>query len=94
MEYYFPFNSIHELHNFINYIKTDFLRTCLYLIKTGMNLVMGQLYNLPYFDFSKDIFSKSPSEIDDYLFNKLKISNDIRKHIEEILPDYYRIRKG
>ena len=29
---------------------------------------------------------------DDYLFKKYNISNDIRNHIEEILPDYYEIR--
>ena len=40
------------------------------------------------------IFSKSPSEIDDYLFKTFKIYDEIRKHIEEILPDYYGIRKG
>ena len=37
-------------------------------------------------------FSKTPKEIDDYLFKKYNISDDIRKHIEEILPDYYGIR--
>ena len=42
--------------------------------------------------FSDNVFSKSPKEIDNYLFNKYNISNEIRKHIEEILPDYYNIR--
>ena len=49
---------------------------------------------IPWFDFSNNIFSKTPSEIDDYLFTKYNISNEIRKHIEELLPDYYNIRKG
>ena len=54
---------------------------------------MGELRILPWQDFSQDIFSKSPREIDDYLFKKYNISDEIRKHIEEILPDYYNIRK-
>ena len=49
--------------------------------------------NIPWFDFSQDIFSKSPKEIDDYLFKKFEVDNDTRKQIEEILPDYYNIRK-
>lgn len=49
---------------------------------------------IPWFDFSNNIFSKTPSEIDDYLFKKYNISDEIRKHIEKLLPDYYNIRKG
>ena len=57
---------------------------------------------IPWFDFSDPVFSKSPSKIDDYLFAKYipevdeetGITRDeIRKHIEELLPDYYNIRK-
>ena len=58
-----------------------------------MNLLSGRMMrSIPWFDFSNAIFSKSPKEIDDYLFKKYNISEDIRKHIEEILPDYYKIR--
>ena len=59
-----------------------------------MNINIGIFKHIPWQDFSDEIFSKSPREIDDYLFEKYKISDDIRKHIEEILPDYYNIRKG
>lgn len=90
---YFAFDTKNELDNFINYIKTDFVRTCLCLIKKGANMHRGELRLIPWFDFSQDIFSKSPKEIDDYLFKKYNISDEIRKHIEEILPDYYNIRK-
>lgn len=41
-----------------------------------------------------DVPSKTPTEIDDYLFAKYNISDEIRKHIEDLLPDYYNIRKG
>ena len=62
------------------------------MYKNDINLGTN-LHYIPWFDFSQDIFSKSPLEIDDYLFKKYNISNDIRKHIEEILPDYYNIIK-
>ena len=91
---YFAFNDINTVNNFINYIKTYFCRVCLYLLKNNLHLDRGELKYIPWFDFSEPIFSKSPSEIDDYLFKKYNISDEIRKHIEEILPDYYSIRKG
>lgn len=89
---YFAFNDKNKLTNFINYIKTDFVRTCLMITKTNGNLHRGEMKWIPWFDFSDDAFSKSPKEIDDYLFKKYNISDEIRKHIEEILPDYYNIR--
>ena len=94
LKYYIPFNNKQDVKNLNNYIQTDFCRICLYLIQTSYELGRGECKFIPYFDFSKSIFSKEPSEIDDYLFNKYHISQEIRKHIEEILPDYYNIRKG
>ena len=91
--YYYPFNNIVIAYNFINYLKTDFARACLYLVKTSTDVINGCLKTIPWFNFNDPIFSKSPSEIDDYLFKKYNISDEIRKYIEEILPDYYGIRK-
>ena len=90
---YFAFNTEQELNNFIRYIKTDFARTCLMLVKNGANLHRGEMRYIPWFDFSDEHFNKSPKEIDDWLFKKYNISDEIRKHIEKILPDYYGIRK-
>lgn len=92
--FYLHVNTLIELNNIIRYLKTDFVRGCLYLIKNNGNLMQGELKYIPIFNFSDSIFSKSPSEIDNYLFRKYNISNKIRKHIEEILPDYYGIRKA
>ena len=89
---YFAFSTENELNNFINYLKTDFVRACLMLTKRNTNLFRGELKYIPWFDFSDNVFSKSPKEIDDYLFKKYNISDEIRKHIEELLPDYYNIR--
>lgn len=88
----FPFADYNTAQNFINYLKTDFARSVLYFYKNSTQLIPATDY-LPWFDFSDKHFSKTPKEIDDYLFKKYNISDDIRKHIEEILPDYYDIRK-
>ena len=64
-----------------------------YLFKLDIALAQNLNY-VPWFDFSDPHFSKSPREIDDWLFKKYNISDEIRKHIEEILPDYYGIRKN
>jgi hypothetical protein len=90
---YFAFNNLKICNNFTNYIQTDFLRTCLIFGKNQADITIGCLLYCPWFDFSDVHFSKSPSEIDDYLFSKYNISDEIRKHIEELLPDYYGIRK-
>lgn len=88
------FKTEDELNNFEKYLKSDFVRMFLLISKTNMNQWSNRcLDSVPWFDFSQDIFSKSPREIDDYLFKKYNISDDIRKYIEEILPDYYNIRK-
>ncbi len=89
---YFAFETEQELNNFIKYIKTDFVRGCLKLSKNHSNQFRGCFKTIPWFDFSNEHFSKSPREIDDWLFKKYNISDEIRKHIEEILPDYYNIR--
>ena len=89
---YINFNNEDEANNFCNYIKTDFASTCVYLYKNDINLATSLNY-VPWFDFSDEHFSKSPREIDDWLFKKYNISDEIRKHIEKILPDYYGIRK-
>ena len=89
MQYYFTFKSKIEADNFIKYLQTDFARAFQLLFKNDNNI---RWQNLPWFDFSDIIFSKSVKEIDDYLFKKYNISDEIRKHIEYLLPDYYKIR--
>ena len=102
MNNYFNLITKQNALNFSKYIQTDFVRGCLLLIKNTISIDVGELKYIPWFDFSDPVFSKSPSEIDDYLFAKYipevdeetGITRDeIRKHIEELLPDYYNIRK-
>ena len=91
LNFYINFDTKEEGENFINYCKTDFASMCIYFHKEDINLGTN-LHYVPWFDFSDEHFSKSPREIDDWLFKKYNISDEIRKHIEEILPDYYGIR--
>lgn len=90
---FFAFDTEYEMQNCYNYLRTDFVDACLYLIKNTMHTDRGELKYIPWFDFKDEHFSKTPREIDDWLFKKYDISDEIRKHIEEILPDYYDIRK-
>ena len=53
----------------------------------------GELEYIPWQDFSDPIFQKPSAEIDDYLFSKYNIRKEVRDHIEEVIPDYYGIRK-
>lgn len=93
LEYYYAFASVQDIYNLVNYMQSDFVRGCLYIIKRTLSLDKGELRSIPWFDFTDPVFSKTPKEIDDYLFAKYGISNEIRKHLEELLPDYYGIRK-
>ena len=88
---YINFSNKNVARNFINYLKSDFARMSLWFIKNDTALAYNTKL-VPWFDFSDTHFSKSPKEIDDYLFDKFEISKDARKKIEEILPDYYGIR--
>ena len=88
----FVIKSKDEQLGLLNYLQTDFCRGCLATIKNNQHLDSGELKKIPWFDFSDERFSKSPKEIDDWLFKKYNINDKIRKHIEEILPDYYSIR--
>ena len=91
--YYIAFDTKYERDNCFNYFQTDFVRACLIKYKMNIELINNpHLTHIPWFDFSDQVFSKYPSEIDDYLFNKYNISDEIRKHIENLLPDYYSIR--
>ena len=89
---YIPFDNKQEIINFINYTQTIFCMGCLYLNKISLNLYADETSLIPWFNFNDSIFSKSPDEIDDYLFTKYNISNEIRKHIEKLLPGYNIIK--
>jgi hypothetical protein len=46
---------------------------------------------IPWFNFNDSIFNSSPEDIDNALFKKYNISQDIINHILELLPNYYNL---
>lgn len=84
--YYIVLQNEEELKNFWNYIHTDFVNIILYCYKTGLNLFRGVLNEIPFEDFS--------IAWDDYkLFKKYNFTKEEVKHIYNILPNYYNIKR-
>ena len=75
-----------ELNNFIDYMKTDFARFCLALLKNKSDTYCGEMELIPWLDFTEDWD-------DDKLFEKFDVSQELQDYIRDFLPDYYGIRK-
>ena len=78
---HFWFDSETEAINFIDYLKTDFARLCLYINKFGLHIDSNNMGLIPWLDFKR--------KWTDYeLFNLLGIKNP---NLEDptLLPKYY-----
>jgi site-specific DNA-methyltransferase (adenine-specific) len=82
----FEFNTEAERDNFINYLKTDFARFCLSLLKNNGHLSSGEMELIPWLDFTEEWD-------DDKLFKKFNVSQDLQDYIRDFLPDFHGIRK-
>ena len=82
----FEFQTEKEQNNFISYLKTDFVRFCLSLLKNNKNNHYGEMELIPWLDFTEEWD-------DDKLFAKFNVSQELQDYIREFLPDYYGIRK-
>lgn len=80
------FHTEKELDNFISYLKTDFARFCLALLKNKSDTYCGEMELVPWLDFTEEWD-------DDKLFKKFDVSQELQDYIREFLPDYYGIRK-
>lgn len=83
---YFSFNNKQNALNFITYLKTDFARFALSMYKLNTSLDTGELYAIPWLDFSKVWNDKKLEEL-------FSISNEERSFIRAHIPDFYGIRK-
>lgn len=81
----FEFDTEAERDNFIEYLKTDFARFCLSLLKNNANLAVGELSLIPWMDF-KEAWD------DDKLYKHFDIADDMQEYIRDFIPDYYGIR--
>lgn len=92
VEFFFLLNTEEAAKNFNKFLLTYFCRCCLYLKKFNIELISGEpLIGIPWFNFSDSIFEGSPEDIDNALFKKYNISQDIINHILEVLPNYYNL---
>jgi hypothetical protein len=80
------FSSEVELDNFINYLKTDFARFTLALLKNKSDLHRGELEIVPWLDFTEEWD-------DDKLFAKFDVSQELQDYIRDFMTDCYGIRK-
>ena len=78
---HFWFNSEAEANHFIDYLKTDFARLCLYINKFGLHIDSNNMRFIPWFDFRQRWF-------DNKLFNLLGIENPNLAD-PTLLPKYY-----
>jgi hypothetical protein len=79
--YWFEFSTRLEADNFLKYIKTDFARFCLSLMKTDKH-VNSKMWIVPFMDFSQEW-------TDEKLYAHFQISEEEQSFIKEIIPPYY-----
>ena len=79
---FFSFTSKLEAENFLTFLKTDFCRFCLSILKNNSQLDRGELALIPWIDFS-NVCS------DDILIEKFKLNNDEVSFIRKNIPKYY-----
>jgi len=82
----FWFDSMDEAINFIDYLKTDFVRFCISILKHNQNFYTGELLLVPVVDFSK-------SWNDEKLYKHFSIPKETIDYITSFIPDYFNLRK-
>lgn len=83
---YYYFNSEIERNNFLQYLKSDFVRFCLSLSKLNKHYDRGEMELIPWLDFTEEWD-------DEKLFKEFDVSQELQDYIREFIPDYYGIRK-
>lgn len=76
------FETEQEAHNFINFLKTDFARFCIALLKFDANIQKSKLRYVPALDFKRQWYDADLNE-------HFNISPDWAKVIQAVIPKYY-----
>ena len=84
---HWSFDNEEERENFLNYCKTKIVRFLLSRYKVNCSLDRGELYYIPWMDFTQEWNDKKLCEV----FN---ISNELWKYIDNFIPDYYEDYKS
>jgi len=79
---FFKFTNDLESSNFINYLKTDFVRFCLSINKNNSQLECGELSMIPWLDFTQEW-------TDEKLYKEFNLTKEEIKFIEKHIPKYY-----
>ena len=82
---YLTFKTKTEQINFFNYMKTDFARFCLALLKKHKLYLQGEMSLIPWLDFTQEWD-------DEKLYKFFDVDEKTQEYIENFLPDYYGIR--
>jgi len=80
----FKFDTEQERYNFIHYLKTDFARFCLSLLKHAQTLYAGELKLIPWMNFTQ-------KWDDEKLYKFFDVNKETIDYIENYLPDFYGI---
>ena len=79
---FFGFDGNNEANNFLNYLKTNFSRFSLSLVKVNSDLDTGDMVLVPYLDFSKEW-------TDEKLYKLFDLTKEEISFIEKTIPKYY-----
>ena len=78
---FFKFVTELEANNFLNYLKTNFVRFCLSIYKNNSQLECGEMEMIPYLDFTKEWNDESLSILFNLTENEIKfINSNIEKY--------------
>jgi len=78
----YSFNSLEEANNFLNYVKTDFVRFCLSIYKNNANCHRGEVNLIPWLDFTQEW-------TDEKLYKYFNLTAKEIAFIEKVIPKYY-----
>ena len=79
---YFGFDTKNEAENFLQFVKSKFVRFCLSIYKNNKNIHRGELGLIPWLDFTKVWDDKS-------LAKQFDLSSTEIEFINKNIPDYY-----
>jgi len=80
----FEFETEGELYNFISYLKTNFARFCLAVLKDKSTIDCGEMTLIPWLDFTQEWG-------DEKLFEYFNIDKETQDYINSFIPNYYKV---
>ena len=79
---WFEFETEKEGKNFLKYLQTDFVRSCLAITKFAQSLNSGEMKLIPWMDFKEEWN-------DEKLYAHFNITEEEQAFIKEVIPPYY-----